>query len=72
VANPNGSANGAARYQSDKVRVAIIGVGNCASGTRANSCKSRIFGSRGRAPGRPACEPRAVVLDSSLPVQDAG
>jgi myo-inositol-1-phosphate synthase len=28
----NGSAaNGAARYQSDKVRVAIIGVGNCAS-----------------------------------------
>jgi myo-inositol-1-phosphate synthase len=27
--SPNG--NGAARYQSDKVRVAIIGVGNCAS-----------------------------------------
>src|SRR5207248_8207290 len=27
----NGSPNGAARYQSDKVRVAIIGVGNCAS-----------------------------------------
>ena len=27
----NGSANGAARYQDDKVRVAIIGVGNCAS-----------------------------------------
>jgi myo-inositol-1-phosphate synthase len=31
VANTNGSANGAARYQGDKVRVAIIGVGNCAS-----------------------------------------
>jgi myo-inositol-1-phosphate synthase len=31
--NGNGaaSANGAARYQSDKVRVAIVGVGNCAS-----------------------------------------
>ena len=31
--NPNGeeSANGTARYQQDKVRVAIIGVGNCAS-----------------------------------------
>lgn len=29
--NGNGSANGAARYQQDKVRVAIIGVGNCAS-----------------------------------------
>jgi len=31
--NGNGSAhgNGAARYQSEKVRVAIIGVGNCAS-----------------------------------------
>jgi len=30
---PNGAAakNGAARYQSEKVRVAIIGVGNCAS-----------------------------------------
>jgi myo-inositol-1-phosphate synthase len=27
----NGSGNGKARYQSDKVRVAIIGVGNCAS-----------------------------------------
>ncbi len=27
----NGSTNGAARYQADKVRVAIIGVGNCAS-----------------------------------------
>src|ERR1700736_2694089 len=27
----NGSANGAARYQRDKVRVAIVGVGNCAS-----------------------------------------
>src|SRR5690242_9646603 len=25
------SGNGAARYQTDKVRVAIIGVGNCAS-----------------------------------------
>src|SRR4051795_2431395 len=25
------SSNGASRYQSDKVRVAIIGVGNCAS-----------------------------------------
>jgi len=33
VSKSNGSAalNGAARYQSDKVRVAIIGVGNCAS-----------------------------------------
>ena len=31
MANSNGSANGAARYQDDKVRVAIIGVGNCAS-----------------------------------------
>ena len=30
--NGNGAAtNGAARYQQDKVRVAIIGVGNCAS-----------------------------------------
>ncbi|MEY2514538.1 MAG: hypothetical protein QOJ89_1896, partial [bacterium] len=30
--NGNGAAhsNGAARYQSDKVRVAIVGVGNCA------------------------------------------
>ncbi|MBV9473508.1 MAG: inositol-3-phosphate synthase [Solirubrobacterales bacterium] len=27
----NGSSNGSARYQPDKVRVAIIGVGNCAS-----------------------------------------
>jgi myo-inositol-1-phosphate synthase len=27
----NGSTNGGARHQSDKVRVAIIGVGNCAS-----------------------------------------
>ncbi len=27
----NGSENGASRYQADKVRVAIIGVGNCAS-----------------------------------------
>jgi myo-inositol-1-phosphate synthase len=27
----NGPTNGAARYQSDKVRVAIIGVGNCAN-----------------------------------------
>src|SRR5881397_1893769 len=27
----NGSTNGTARYQPDKVRVAIIGVGNCAS-----------------------------------------
>jgi myo-inositol-1-phosphate synthase len=31
VSNTNGSSNGAARYQDDKVRVAIIGVGNCAS-----------------------------------------
>jgi myo-inositol-1-phosphate synthase len=31
VSTPNGSTNGAARYQDDKVRVAIIGVGNCAS-----------------------------------------
>jgi myo-inositol-1-phosphate synthase len=31
-ASPNGAAsNGAGRYQDDKVRVAIIGVGNCAS-----------------------------------------
>ncbi|HEY7934053.1 MAG TPA: inositol-3-phosphate synthase, partial [Solirubrobacteraceae bacterium] len=30
--NGNGaSSNGAARYQNEKVRVAIIGVGNCAS-----------------------------------------
>jgi myo-inositol-1-phosphate synthase len=31
VTTPNGSTNGAGRYQSDTVRVAIIGVGNCAS-----------------------------------------
>ncbi len=33
AAAKNGAAskNGAGRYQSDKVRVAIIGVGNCAS-----------------------------------------
>ena len=32
AATPNGAAqNGKARYQKDKVRVAIIGVGNCAS-----------------------------------------
>ena len=31
MSETNGSANGAGRYQSDKVRVAIIGVGNCAS-----------------------------------------
>jgi myo-inositol-1-phosphate synthase len=33
AASPNGkaSANGKARYQQDKVRVAIVGVGNCAS-----------------------------------------
>jgi myo-inositol-1-phosphate synthase len=31
VSTPNGSTNGAARSQNDKVRVAIIGVGNCAS-----------------------------------------
>src|SRR3979490_3014803 len=31
VSTTNGSTNGAARYQDDKVRVAIIGVGNCAS-----------------------------------------
>jgi myo-inositol-1-phosphate synthase len=33
AASPNGAAraNGVARYQSEKVRVAIIGVGNCAS-----------------------------------------
>ncbi len=28
---PKGQTNGKARYQDDKVRVAIIGVGNCAS-----------------------------------------
>jgi myo-inositol-1-phosphate synthase len=31
AANGAASTNGAARYQADKVRVAIIGVGNCAS-----------------------------------------
>jgi myo-inositol-1-phosphate synthase len=31
VSKTNGSPNGAARYQDEKVRVAIIGVGNCAS-----------------------------------------
>jgi myo-inositol-1-phosphate synthase len=31
VSTGNGSTNGAARYKDDKVRVAIIGVGNCAS-----------------------------------------
>jgi myo-inositol-1-phosphate synthase len=31
VSTTNGSPNGAARHQSDKLRVAIIGVGNCAS-----------------------------------------
>jgi myo-inositol-1-phosphate synthase len=31
VSKSNGSTNGAARFQDDKVRVAIIGVGNCAS-----------------------------------------
>jgi myo-inositol-1-phosphate synthase len=31
VTTTNGSTNGAARHQADKVRVAIIGVGNCAS-----------------------------------------
>ena len=31
MAQLNGTANGAGRYQTDKVRVAIIGVGNCAS-----------------------------------------
>jgi myo-inositol-1-phosphate synthase len=30
-ASINGRANGVARYQEDKVRVAIVGVGNCAS-----------------------------------------
>jgi myo-inositol-1-phosphate synthase len=30
-ATTNGRANGVARYQEDKVRVAIVGVGNCAS-----------------------------------------
>ena len=31
MSTSNGSGNGAGRYQQDKVRVAIIGVGNCAS-----------------------------------------
>jgi myo-inositol-1-phosphate synthase len=31
VSKTNGSTNGAGRYQGDKVRVAIVGVGNCAS-----------------------------------------
>jgi myo-inositol-1-phosphate synthase len=31
ASSPNGASNGVARYQSEKVRVAIIGVGNCAS-----------------------------------------
>jgi myo-inositol-1-phosphate synthase len=31
VKTSNGSTNGAARYQRDKVRVAIVGTGNCAS-----------------------------------------
>jgi len=31
IGNGAASKNGAARYQSDKVRVAIVGVGNCAS-----------------------------------------
>ncbi len=31
MSKTNGSTNGAARYQGDKVRVAIVGVGNCAS-----------------------------------------
>jgi myo-inositol-1-phosphate synthase len=31
VSTSNGSTDGAARHQTDKVRVAIIGVGNCAS-----------------------------------------
>ncbi len=31
MSTTNGSPNGAGRYQADKVRVAIIGVGNCAS-----------------------------------------
>ncbi len=31
MTSSNGSRNGAGRYQQDKVRVAIIGVGNCAS-----------------------------------------
>jgi myo-inositol-1-phosphate synthase len=31
LSKSNGSSNGAARYQDEKVRVAIVGVGNCAS-----------------------------------------
>ncbi|MDQ6607253.1 MAG: inositol-3-phosphate synthase [Actinomycetota bacterium] len=31
MSKSNGSTNGAARYQGDKVRVAVVGVGNCAS-----------------------------------------
>jgi myo-inositol-1-phosphate synthase len=31
MSTSNGSPNGAGRYQKDKVRVAIVGVGNCAS-----------------------------------------
>jgi myo-inositol-1-phosphate synthase len=31
VSKTDGSSNGAARFERDKVRVAIIGVGNCAS-----------------------------------------
>lgn len=31
MSTTNGSPDGAGRYQADKVRVAIIGVGNCAS-----------------------------------------
>ncbi|HZU61121.1 MAG TPA: inositol-3-phosphate synthase [Solirubrobacteraceae bacterium] len=31
MSTTNGSSNGAGRYQTDKVRVAIVGVGNCAS-----------------------------------------
>jgi myo-inositol-1-phosphate synthase len=31
VSKTNGAANGSGRYQADKVRVAIVGVGNCAS-----------------------------------------
>src|SRR6185312_2732887 len=31
VTTSNGSSNGTARHQHEKVRVAIIGVGNCAS-----------------------------------------
>src|SRR6188768_1475480 len=31
MTDQNGSSNGAGRYQTEKVRVAIVGVGNCAS-----------------------------------------